>query len=808
MEHMCSMCPFFTNHHIDLLSHLVKRHRNAAKFVIHCSVPGCGASYTNYRSFKTHCQRKHYGIEGTNVGPDLSNSDDRMCDDINVSIDTDPKTDMKREAAYILRLKAGERMSQKSVDAVIQATKGMFREKLQEIKNKIEPHVDNPDETDPMFEEDLFQGLGNKREQIQCFKELLGFVPPIPVKLGERTVNQKRNHGFRFVNKDVVGYIVPFKHQLKALLDMPEICNLLQYPTVATDLMTDVHHGTYAEQNDFMLQHDGCLRLCLYTDDFEIVNPIGSHRKKHKCTAFYWTLLNIPPQYRSKLSYIQLAGIAKTVDLKTFGYDKFLADFVGCMNELSTGLTLNINGTNTVLHGLLLFVLADTLAAQQLGGFKEGVGKAHRPCRTCDVERDQLSTSFVSSGFPSRDEQEHQDRVQVLSEVSKEAQQYWSMKYGVNGPSVLRKIPHFNVTKCILHDPMHVLLEGVVRRELAALLTTCMESNFFKLDTLNQRITNFEYDRDELRDKPQLIERQHIKNQSFAQTAKSMLVLITNLPFMVGDLVPQNNPNWQNFLRLLQITLLTLSPIASDITIHSLRHLVAAYNTNYVALYPSQNITPKHHYMIHLPDQLALFGPLRNHWCMRFEAKNGFFKLKRWFNFRNITKSLTWYHQEWMCYQMLGDNGMRSENYLYDGPTIAEGYTVALHSIACWEELVNAIYDGVMESAPTSVLMSPSVSMFGHKYTTGCVLLLSFDDLPDLCIVDKVLVLDHIPIFVCHELRISYFDSHLNAFCVVHTNTPRIVQSTNMRYSWTQVIRYLEGKLFVMLRNCEDNWTL
>lgn len=27
--------------------------------------------------------------------------------------------------------------------------------------------------------------------------------------------------------------------------------------------------------------------FCLYHDDFEIVNPIGSHRKKHKISIFY-----------------------------------------------------------------------------------------------------------------------------------------------------------------------------------------------------------------------------------------------------------------------------------------------------------------------------------------------------------------------------------------------------------------------------------------------------------------------------------------------------------------------------------------
>ena len=50
--------------------------------------------------------------------------------------------------------------------------------------------------------------------------------------------------------------------------------------------------------------------------DCETAKLIGSPCKLHKLTACYWTLLNIPASYRSKLSAIQLAAIVKTQDLK------------------------------------------------------------------------------------------------------------------------------------------------------------------------------------------------------------------------------------------------------------------------------------------------------------------------------------------------------------------------------------------------------------------------------------------------------------------------------------------------------------
>ncbi len=51
------------------------------------------------------------------------------------------------------------------------------------------------------------------------------------------------------------------------------------------------------------------LAIVLNYDDMEIVNPLGSHVKKNKLAMFYFSLTNIPPQFRSKLATIQLVAI-------------------------------------------------------------------------------------------------------------------------------------------------------------------------------------------------------------------------------------------------------------------------------------------------------------------------------------------------------------------------------------------------------------------------------------------------------------------------------------------------------------------
>ena len=53
---------------------------------------------------------------------------------------------------------------------------------------------------------------------------------------------------------------------------------------------------------------------------------------------------------------------------------------------------IKIPNTDIVLHGTVLLLLADTLAAHQLCGFKVGVGRALRKCRDCNATNDLIQT--------------------------------------------------------------------------------------------------------------------------------------------------------------------------------------------------------------------------------------------------------------------------------------------------------------------------------------------------------------------------------------------------------------------------------
>lgn len=49
-------------------------------------------------------------------------------------------------------------------------------------------------------------------------------------------------------------------------------------------------------------------------------------------------------------------------------------------------------GAESNIFGSVLLLLSDTLAAHEIGGFKVGVGFAHRICRDCFATKDEVQS--------------------------------------------------------------------------------------------------------------------------------------------------------------------------------------------------------------------------------------------------------------------------------------------------------------------------------------------------------------------------------------------------------------------------------
>jgi len=67
------------------------------------------------------------------------------------------------------------------------------------------------------------------------------------------------------------------------------------------------------------LDCDMYVRIHLYSDEFELCNPLGSRKGEHKVCAFYFLVGNLATKYWSVLSNIHLAMLCKYKHVKSVG---------------------------------------------------------------------------------------------------------------------------------------------------------------------------------------------------------------------------------------------------------------------------------------------------------------------------------------------------------------------------------------------------------------------------------------------------------------------------------------------------------
>lgn len=173
-------------------------------------------------------------------------------------------------------------------------------------------------------------------------------------------------------------------------------------------------------------------------DDFEICNPLGTSRKKHKICAVYWPLSNSPPGYHSSLSSVHLALLCRSEDVRSYGYVKVLEPLLQDLVTLeSQGIFIAHLGE--FVKGTVQCVIADNLGVHGIAGFTENfVGEYI--CRFCLAQKSEIQQKEVSSDvFTLRSKWIHEMHVSSAQGNVKPC-------YGVKRRCVLSAhLSHFNI---------------------------------------------------------------------------------------------------------------------------------------------------------------------------------------------------------------------------------------------------------------------------------------------------------------------------------------------------------------------------
>lgn len=146
----------------------------------------------------------------------------------------------------------------------------------------------------------------------QTFKRMFKYVVPKAVRLGyDENVRQR------------IAYYIPVKQTLIRLLES----ELWKNSTDAC-VLSDICDGQVFKSNQFFIANPGGLKLILYQDAFEVVNPLGLAKKAHRVLAVYLSVANLPVHVWSNTDLMSLVLLCGEDDLKHFGCAKVFADML------------------------------------------------------------------------------------------------------------------------------------------------------------------------------------------------------------------------------------------------------------------------------------------------------------------------------------------------------------------------------------------------------------------------------------------------------------------------------------------------
>lgn len=179
-------------------------------------------------------------------------------------------------------------------------------------------------------------------------------------------------------------------------MNKPDILEkALSVPETELSIYSSYSDGHYFKDNSLLNSEEFQITLGFYVDDFEVANPLGTSRGKHKICVVYWVLANIPVKHRSMLRSIQLGLLCNAGTVKECGYEKVMQPLVKDLVHLEqTGLFIDELGAT--VKGTVLYVLADNLGAHSMAGFLEGF-TSERFCHFCMGTRTEVQHTEVGS---------------------------------------------------------------------------------------------------------------------------------------------------------------------------------------------------------------------------------------------------------------------------------------------------------------------------------------------------------------------------------------------------------------------------
>lgn len=781
MAYVCFKCKARVE---GIFRHLRAVHNvNASSKYFQCCENGCGRTFSYIRSYRRHllshigndqteCLTENYDVQMMDIGHHEAETatQDTAEGGGEEAIDSEGLQD--RVAMFLANLKSSAN-TLSSVNNVVHHTSELIDDIVGTLQAKTmalfakfghrqDPEIEALNQEFLMFRQP-FKGLESDFKQMQYFSKSGHFIEPIEEEFQGQSYVQRTDGETGTVRqvavKDAFQH-VPLRPLLTKLLGIPGIMNsIIDWQHRKRDALQDLYDGEYCRSHP-LFSRECSIPLMLYADDCETVNPLGSKTGSHKLGFIYFTIKSLPSDLLSNLRSLFLLAVYKSNDAKQYGIDAVLRPIVNEIQHLEQeGIVLNTDDYRGVVKFTVVQMLGDNLGLNAMLGYNESFSGNH-VCRWCKVHRETQRVQTILEPELTRTVITHQTDLNLANPSIT----------GLKRDSVLNQLSFYHVTHNIAPDIMHDILEGVGPYEIKLVLNALIDQKVMSLDQLNYRLTSFDYGFSDRVNKPSLLSRHDLKNvdKAMRQSAAQTWCLLRLLPLLIGDLIPEDNQQWELLLMLLTCMEFIFSPSITLPGILFLEKSIQEHHSLFLELFPDLHLRPKHHFMLHYPMAIKQLGPLRQYWAMRFEAKHGFFKRISHVtcNFRNIAKTMAFRHQIMQCYHFM------SNSVLSHIQEIGPGHSSFLATIEGITEIQGALDVPLFSEA----YLPAWVKYKGTEYRSGMMILLSCDSEgdPQFGLIKTVLVLNETtksPIIklVIQKWQTTGFERHFFAYAVVPT---------------------------------------
>lgn len=607
-----------------------------------------------------------------------------------------------------------------------------------------------------------FHKFRTEHLRFNYFQENGSLIKPISFRVGEEFTDVKCDNGVTLDIKKCSASFIPPSDILKAFMELPNVFEtIIEYINSLTDsnvicniIQTEIWKNVLKRFGNKTV-----LPICLYFDDFEVNNPLGTHAGVHKIGAVYYSILCLPPQYASNLDNIFVAQFHHTKDLQKFGTNFVFGHLLDNLKQLEKdGIVISINNTERQIYFVVTLILGDNLGVHKMLGFHESFN-CNYFCRFCRTHK-SLTTSEVV---------ENHVHVRTIDNYNADLQ---NTQFGIKEKCIFNELENYHCIVNITCDIMHDIYEGICRYDIGHILSYYIfEKKLFTIALLNQKIKYFNIHNE---NKPPPIKKIQIQKKYITLSASEMKCFIRIFGSLVGEFVPINDLVWDLYKLLRQICEIVGQESVTPNDANLLKILIAEHNKIYIDCFGK--LKPKHHFLIHYPRIMNTIGPLATISCIRFEGKHHMFKLyaKSVVSRINITHTLALKNQLHFNYRLLSNTGFQENTEL--GPIVS---TFTLNHYVYKDDILNCYSS---DTVPANIYSMSWIKKLGVHFKVGLYAAVDFKNFcPVFGVINDILSLNERDIFFIVQMyETVQFDEHIQSYIVTETSVRRCVNMMDL----------------------------